>query len=276
MPAALAAESAAIIDVPRTQDLAQSEAERTVCLVLTGELDMLTLPQLDETLRRAETDAELIVVDLRGLEFIDSSGAQLLLAAQRRVGRAGGRLVVVRGPHEVDWYLALVGFDRELMLLDQPPAINAPVTLVKWHGGATPRIVGNSHTPVLESGHPGRHTLPGDREPPAGTALMGVTNAVVNALRVHAGKGPTRAKTHYRGDDVVAVVVDDWMTPAERTLLKLGREGLVVESRRSLHSLLADSVRDQLRALTDRSVVATRHELDLETDHAIVIFELEP
>jgi uncharacterized protein YbcI len=160
------------------------------------------------------------------------------------------------------------------MLVDRPPVINAPVTVVKWHGGATPPNVRDSHRPVLESGPPDRRTLPRDCEPSAGTVLMGVTNAVVNALRVHAGKGPTRAKTYYRGDDVV--VVDDWMTPAERSLLKLGREELVVESRRSLHSLLADTVRDQLRELTHRSVVATRHELHLETDHAIVVFVLAP
>jgi anti-anti-sigma factor len=274
MPAAVAAESAAAIDIPQTAGVAQSEVENAVWLMLTGELDLVTVPQLNESVRRAEIDAELIVVDLRGLEFIDSSGAQLLLAAQRRVGRAGGRLVIVRGLHEVDWYLALVGFDREFALVDQPPVINAPVTVVKWQGGATPAIVGNSHAPVLESGHPDRRTLPGDREPSAGTA-MGVTNAVVNALRVHAGKVPTRAKTFYRGDDVV-VVVDGWMTPAERTLLKLRREELVVESRRSLHSLLADSIRDELRELTHRGVVATHHELHLETDHAIVVFDLEP
>jgi len=190
MPAALAAESAAAIDIPGTPALVQCEAQSAVWVLLTGELDLVTVPQLDETLRRAETDAELIIVDLRGLEFIDSSGAQLLLAVQRRVRGAGGRLVVVRGPDEVDWYLALVGFDREFMLIDQPPVIDGPVTVVRWHGDATPPNVRNSHAPVLESGHPDPRTLPRHREAPPGTALMGVTNAVVHALRVHAGKGP--------------------------------------------------------------------------------------
>jgi uncharacterized protein YbcI len=192
------------------------------------------------------------------------------------VGRAGGRLVVVRGPDEVDWYLALVGFDREFVLVDQPPVFNAPVTVVKWHGDAAPPSARDRHTSALESGDPDRRPPPRGREPSTGTALMGVTNAVVNALRVHAGKGPTRAKTYYRGDDVVVVVIDDWMTPAERTLLNLGREELVIESRRSLHSLISDSVRDPLRELTPRRVVATRQELHLETDHAIVVFDLEP
>jgi anti-sigma B factor antagonist len=66
-------------------------------VAVTGELDIATVPRLDRALRRAEVDAALVVLDLRELEFPDSSGAHLLLAADRRIRRAGGRLVVVRG-----------------------------------------------------------------------------------------------------------------------------------------------------------------------------------
>ena len=38
------------------------------------------MPQLDQALRRAEAGAVLIVLDLRALEFIDSTGAHLILA----------------------------------------------------------------------------------------------------------------------------------------------------------------------------------------------------
>ena len=56
-----------------------------------GELDIDAVPELDRALRHA--DAPLVVLDLRELEFIDSSGAHLLLAADRRIRRAGRRLV---------------------------------------------------------------------------------------------------------------------------------------------------------------------------------------
>ncbi len=80
-----------------------------------------TVPQLDQALRRAEAGAVLIVLDLRAREFMDSTGAHLILAADRRIRRAGGRLVIVRGPAELDWFFALIGLDRELELVDQVP-----------------------------------------------------------------------------------------------------------------------------------------------------------
>jgi anti-anti-sigma regulatory factor len=42
-------------------------------------------------LRHARADPWLVVLDLRELEFIDSGGVHLLLAASRRAREAGGR-----------------------------------------------------------------------------------------------------------------------------------------------------------------------------------------
>ena len=98
-----------------------SAAGGEVRVAVAGELDILTVPRLDRALRRAQRDAGSILLDLRGLDFVDSSGAHLLLAADRRIRAAGGRLVVVRGSDEVDWFFKLVGLDRELLLVDRPP-----------------------------------------------------------------------------------------------------------------------------------------------------------
>jgi hypothetical protein len=59
---------------------------------------------------------------LRELEFMDSSGLHVIVAADRRIRSAGGQLVLVRGPAQVDRLLALVGIDCQLELVDQPPA----------------------------------------------------------------------------------------------------------------------------------------------------------
>src|SRR5436853_7912705 len=66
---------------------------------LIGELDIAGAPRLEEELVAAEaTDAASILVDLRSLEFIDSSGIrQLVMAADRSAGT--GRLTIIRGPH---------------------------------------------------------------------------------------------------------------------------------------------------------------------------------
>jgi anti-anti-sigma factor len=89
-------------------------------------LDIATVSEVDHALRRAEAAASLVVFDLRGLDFVDSCGAHLILAADRRIRRAGGRLVIVRGSLEVQWLFALMGLDRELELVDEPPGRELP------------------------------------------------------------------------------------------------------------------------------------------------------
>jgi len=87
-----------------------------------GELDIATAPQLETALRDAEADADLIVLDLRKLTFMDCSSMRVLLAAHRRARLAGGRLVVVRGQVDLARLFSLVGIDDELELVDRPPA----------------------------------------------------------------------------------------------------------------------------------------------------------
>jgi len=98
-----------------------SDAENAGLVAATGELDFATVARLDQALRRAETDAALVVLDLRALELIDSAGVHLVLAADRRIRQAGGRLVVVRGGEQVEWFFALIGIDAELEFVDWPP-----------------------------------------------------------------------------------------------------------------------------------------------------------
>ena len=89
---------------------------------MAGELDIATAPQLDRALRSAwaSTSADVMRLDLRRLEFIDSTGVRLLLDADRCIRHAGGRLIIVRGPAEINWLLALMGADRLLELVGRP------------------------------------------------------------------------------------------------------------------------------------------------------------
>src|SRR5688572_5560424 len=59
-------------------------------LELEGELDLSNNATLDREIQLAETSAETITVDLRRLEFLESSGLHTLLRASRR-GRLSGR-----------------------------------------------------------------------------------------------------------------------------------------------------------------------------------------
>ena len=73
-----------------------------------GELDIVTGPALEQTLRDAELRAPLVVLDLREVTFTDSSGVHVITNASARADRAGRRLVLVRGPAQVDRMLTLI------------------------------------------------------------------------------------------------------------------------------------------------------------------------
>ena len=79
----------------------RSEREGDVHMIeLIGELDLDGAPRLEEELRRAEaSDATSIVVDLGGLDFIDSTGIRLLVMASERCQE--GRFALLRGPRQV-------------------------------------------------------------------------------------------------------------------------------------------------------------------------------
>ena len=78
-----------------------------------GELDLATV----ETLRAA-LDAikstERLVLDLRGLSFIDSTGLHLLVALNQRAQCDGLQLTLVRPAAPVDRAIQLCGLDQQL------------------------------------------------------------------------------------------------------------------------------------------------------------------
>ena len=57
----------------------------------------------DDAMRRIERDAPgRVLLDLRGLEFLDTTGLARLVALRRRCRRGGRRLVLVRGSQAVE------------------------------------------------------------------------------------------------------------------------------------------------------------------------------
>jgi anti-sigma B factor antagonist len=70
--------------------------DRTRILAASGEVHVSTAPELSDRLNRAiDAGRTRIVLDFSGVEFIDSTGLSVLLAALRRVGLQDGALVIV-------------------------------------------------------------------------------------------------------------------------------------------------------------------------------------
>ena len=70
---------------------------RVACVTPSGELDILTTATLDRALHQAQTEADLVVLDLAEINFIDSAGARVLASAARRIRWSGGRLLLDAG-----------------------------------------------------------------------------------------------------------------------------------------------------------------------------------
>jgi anti-sigma B factor antagonist len=92
-----------------------------------GELDRATAPQLAQTLAQAARRARVVVVDLRGLTRVDSTGVGAIADASRSARADGRRLVLVRGLSQVERLLALTGALGSVEIVDltagEPPIL---------------------------------------------------------------------------------------------------------------------------------------------------------
>ena len=83
-----------------------------------GELDIATAESLEAELRAAEaSDAAMIVLDLSGLSFMDSTGLRVVLDFNERCGGEADRLRVIAGAPAVDRLLDIVGLRERLPLI---------------------------------------------------------------------------------------------------------------------------------------------------------------
>jgi anti-sigma B factor antagonist len=80
----------------------------TLTIVPVGDLDIATAPALDAHLHGPEWwAAERVVLDLRRLTFMDSSGVRCLLRADAASRADSGRLVMIPGSEQIQRLLVL-------------------------------------------------------------------------------------------------------------------------------------------------------------------------
>ena len=79
-------------------------------VTLQGELDLASARQMEEHLASLdEQGPSRVVVDLTGLEFIDSSGLRVLLLADARARERGYELVLLPGQEPVQRVFEMTG-----------------------------------------------------------------------------------------------------------------------------------------------------------------------
>jgi anti-sigma B factor antagonist len=118
---------AGLDEAPRTADRRADEHfsielafdDSLFVIELYGELDLAAAPEVERAIARAEeTSAVTILVDLSGLEFIDSSGVRVLLTESKRSQAGTDRLRFLHGVGQVERTLELCGLDHRLPFVD--------------------------------------------------------------------------------------------------------------------------------------------------------------
>ena len=114
------------------------------------------------------------------------------------------------------------------------------------------------------------------QQQPGGWMMQDVSNAMVALHKEQFGRGPTRAQSYLAGADALLCVMDDALLPAERTMVDMGEQQRVRESRMFLQVATAAQFIETVETITGRTVRAFASASD--PDHGVVMenFIFEP
>ena len=105
-------------------NLHQQRVGDDVALRLSGVFGAECSEQFQGELEAAlQPQPQRLVLDLRGLTFIDSSGLRMVLQAQAAAQRRGSDFVVVRGRGQVQRTFELGGLEQTVSVVDDDPAL---------------------------------------------------------------------------------------------------------------------------------------------------------
>ena len=86
--------------------------EAATLVVLRGDLDLATAPELRECLVKVIDEGERVVIDLEAVGFLDSAGLGILVGGLKRARTRGGELELVCTGQDVLKPLEITGLDR--------------------------------------------------------------------------------------------------------------------------------------------------------------------
>ena len=88
-------------------------------VALRGELDLSGVDRARQAIEEAEgSSATLLVLDMSELDFIDSTGLEVMLRAARRAHDEGRRLIVARPSRYVRRLLEMTAIDQSLDIVE--------------------------------------------------------------------------------------------------------------------------------------------------------------
>jgi uncharacterized protein YbcI len=107
--------------------------------------------------------------------------------------------------------------------------------------------------------------------------LQDISSAMITVYKDQFDRGPTQARTHWCGNDVITVVLEDTLTPAERNLVKMSEHQRLRDLRLFFQYASVAEVCEPVERLTGRKVRAFISGIDTCADGlSVETFVLHP
>lgn len=90
----------------------------TMIITISGDLDIVTSPQLDEYLTQAETDHNRIILDFGQVGFLDTSALAVIVGHWKKAEARGGTLALASARYRYTKTLWITGLADKLSLYD--------------------------------------------------------------------------------------------------------------------------------------------------------------
>jgi uncharacterized protein YbcI len=120
-------------------------------------------------------------------------------------------------------------------------------------------------------------TPPDDDGAERGSLLASVSAEMVRIYKEQFGRGPTKVRSNWSGRDMIVVLLEDTLTPAERNLVALGEFQRLRDTRMLFQYSWIKQFCDPVERLTGRKVRSFISGIDAEADGtSLEVFVLHP
>jgi anti-sigma B factor antagonist len=102
--------------------LSSEQRGDSVVVTVGGDLDIVTSPALDDCLTRARGSGNRVVLDLSGVDFMDTSALAVIVGHWKRLEAAGGSLALAGARYRYTKTLWITGLADRLSLYDSVEA----------------------------------------------------------------------------------------------------------------------------------------------------------
>lgn len=96
-------------------DITSHDADGWTVIAVAGEVDLASAPDLQRSVEDAlAAGAQRLILDLRSVTFMDSTGLRVLLTTHQRLQESGGSLALVAAEGPVTRLMSLTGVDQRI------------------------------------------------------------------------------------------------------------------------------------------------------------------